>query len=85
MHLRPTRFILSKEFKTSDKLKNKIVSQAITDPEYIKKVYRMEHGATHSLASGVITSVPTVKEYIENLIKEAEEIMAEFQQWGMLA
>ena len=80
-----TAFMATKEFKTSDKLKNKIVSQDITDPEYITKVYRMEHGATHSLASGVITSVPTVKEYIENLIKEAEEIMAEFQQWGMLA
>ena len=35
-------------------------------------------------ASGVIDSVPPVREFIETMIKGAEEIMAEFKQWGML-
>lgn len=78
-----TAFMATKEFQAPEKLKNKIVNQKITDPENIKKIYRMKYGGDPSLASGVINSIPTVKEFIENIIKEAEEIMDEFKQWGM--
>ena len=78
-----TAFMATREFQVSDKLKNTIVDQDITDSEYCRKVYNLEHGGIHSLASGVIDAVPTVKEYIENIIKEAGEIMSEFKQWGM--
>lgn len=79
-----TSFMATKEFQVGDKLKNKIVSQKIIDSEYCKKIYGLDHGGTHSLASGVIDSVPTVKEYIDSIIKESEEIMGEFKQWGMV-
>ena len=79
-----TSFMATKEFQVGDKLKNKIVSQEIIDSEYCKKIYGLDHGGTHSLAAGVIDSVPTVKEYIDIIIKESEEIMGEFKQWGMV-
>lgn len=79
-----TVFMATKEFQVPDKLKNKIVNQEITDSEYCRKIYGMDHGDAHSLASGVIDSVPTVKEFIEGLIRGAEEIMAEFKEWGMM-
>ena len=79
-----TSFMATKEFQVGDKLKNKIVNQEITDSEYCKKIYGQDHGGTHSLASGVIDSVPTVKEYIDSIIKESEEIIGEFKRWGMV-
>ena len=78
-----TSFMATKEFQASDTLKHKIVKQEITDSKYCKRVYGLEHGGAHSLASGVITSVQSVKEYIKTMIQEAEEIMSEFKQWGM--
>ncbi len=78
-----TSFMATREFKVPDKLKNTIVNQKIIDSEYCKKVYALDHGGIHSLASGVIDTVPTVKEYIDRIIKESEEIMAEFKRWGM--
>ena len=44
----------------------------------------MKHGLAPSLASGVIESVPTIKQFIETMINEAGEIIDEFRQWGML-
>ena len=78
-----TGFMATKEFKTSDKIKNSIINQDVTDPEFSKKIYKMKHGAAHSLASGVIDSVPTIKEFINKIIREAEEIISEFKDWGM--
>jgi nitronate monooxygenase len=79
-----TSFMATEEFQVPDTLKNKIVNQDITDSDYAKKIYQLDHGGTHSLASGVIDSVPSVKAYIETLIKESGEIIAEFKEWGML-
>ena len=79
-----TSFMATKEFQVGDKLKNKIVGQEITDSDYCKKIYGLDHGGIHSLASGVIDSVPTVKEYIDGIIQDSEEIMREFKQWGMV-
>lgn len=78
-----TAFMATREFKAPDKLKKKIVDQQILDSDYTKKIYNLDHGGIYSLASGVIDSVSTVKEYIEKMIKESEEIIAEFKQWGM--
>jgi len=79
-----TAFMATREFQAPDTLKNKIVTQAITDSDYCRKIYGLDHGGHHSLASGVIDSVPTIKEFIEGIVGEAEEIMAEFKEWGML-
>lgn len=79
-----TAFMATQEFQWPDKVKSKIVNQSITDSDYCRKIYGMDHGGLHSLASGVIDSVPTIKEFIDGIIREAEEIMAEFKEWGML-
>jgi NAD(P)H-dependent flavin oxidoreductase YrpB (nitropropane dioxygenase family) len=79
-----TSFMATEEFPVPDTLKNKIVNQEILDTEYSKKIYNLDHGGAHSLASVVVNSIPTVKEYIEQIIKESEEIISEFRQWGMM-
>ncbi|MGA3083455.1 MAG: nitronate monooxygenase [Thermodesulfobacteriota bacterium] len=79
-----TAFMATQEFNVPDKLKGKIVDQDILDAGFRKKIYQMDHGGQHSLASGVITAVKPVKQYIDEMIKEAAEIMSEFKQWGML-
>jgi len=79
-----TVFMATKEFKVGDKLKYTIVNQQMTDAKHRNSIYGMDHGGAHFLASGVVTSVPTIKEFIDNMVAEAEEIMAEFKQWGML-
>jgi nitronate monooxygenase len=79
-----TAFMATKEFQAPDTFKAKIVDQEIIDPENTRKIYEMKHGLAPSLASGVIDSVPSIREFIERMIKEAEGIMAEFKQWGML-
>ncbi len=79
-----TVFMATKEFKVGDKLKNTIVDQQMTDVKHRNSIYGMDHGGAHSLASGVVTSIPTIKEFIDTMVAEAEEIMAEFRQWRML-
>jgi nitronate monooxygenase len=79
-----TSFMATQEFAVPDTLKNKIVNQEILDSEYSKKIYSLDHGGAHSLASVVVNSIPTVKEYIDEIIKESEEIISEFRQWGMM-
>ncbi|MDY6970171.1 MAG: nitronate monooxygenase [Spirochaetota bacterium] len=79
-----TSFMATKEFQASDKLKNKIVDQEVTDGEYCRSVYSQEHGGMHSLASSVITSVPSIREFIESIIAESEKIISQFKQYGMV-
>ncbi len=75
-----TAFMATKEFQAPDKFKKRIVDQEITDPDNIKKIFSMKHGAAPSLASGVISSVPTVKEFIETMVREAEKIVDGLKQ-----
>ena len=79
-----TAFMATKEFNVPDKLKDKIVGQDILDAEFRRKVYHLDHGGQHSLAAGVVTSVKSVKQYIDEMVQEAAEIMSEFKRWGML-
>lgn len=79
-----TAIMATQEFQISETIKKMIVNQDITDPKFIKKIYGMDHGGAHSLAAGVIDSVPTMKEYIDSLILEAEEALTEFKNWGMI-
>ena len=77
-----TVFMATKEFKVADKFKQNIADQDITDSKNAKKVYGMEHGGSASLASGVIDSVPTVKEFMDNLIRDADAIVDQIKGWG---
>jgi nitronate monooxygenase len=79
-----TAFMATREYQASEDFKMKIVDQGVTDPENTRKIYEMKHSLAPSLASGVIDSVSSVREFIETMVKGAEEIMAEFKQWGML-
>jgi nitronate monooxygenase len=80
-----TAFMATEEFKVPVKVKDKIVNQDILDAGFRRKIYQMDHGGQHSLAAGLITSVKPVKQYIDEMVQEAAEIMTEFKQWGMLA
>lgn len=80
-----TGFMATREFSISDKVKQRILNQQITDRAYLEKILQMKHGAMHSLASGVIESIPTVKEYIDKIMHEASEILAKFKDWQMSA
>jgi NAD(P)H-dependent flavin oxidoreductase YrpB (nitropropane dioxygenase family) len=79
-----TAFMATREYQAPEKFKKKIVNQDITDPKTIKKIYEMKHGVAPSFASGVIESIPPIKEFMETMIKEAGEIIAEFERWGMM-
>ncbi len=79
-----TAIMATKEFQASDTLKNMIVKQEILDAGHRRKIYQMEHGGGHSLAANLVDSIPTVKEFIDTIITEAEEIITEFKEWGML-
>jgi len=78
-----TAFMATREYQISDTFKNMIVKQDVRDPKHLRKIYGLDHGGGHSLASGVVDSVPTVKEFIDRIISESEEIIARFKQWGM--
>jgi hypothetical protein len=43
----------------------------------------MDHGGRHSLAAGVVGSIKPVKQYIDDIIREAGQIVKEFKRWGM--
>jgi len=79
-----TAFMATKEYQAKNKLKNKIINRDITDPEYIKKLHKIDHDIKPSFASGVVDSVLPIKEFIDKMIKEAEEVMEEFKAFGML-
>lgn len=78
-----TAFMATREFQAPQKYKERIVRQDLTDPKIIRGIYGMTHGLAPSLASGVIGSVPTVREFMETLIREAEEILDEWRAWGL--
>ena len=79
-----TSFMATTEFQAKQKVKDGIVNQDISDPEYNEKILQMKHGTAHSFASGVIDSVQSVQDYMQKLVSEAKEIISEFESWGML-
>ncbi len=79
-----TAIMATQEFQASDTMKNMIVKQDVLDADHRRKIYDMEHGGGHSLAANLVDSIPTVKEFIDTFITEAEEIITEFKEWGML-
>jgi len=79
-----TAMMATKEFQAPDTLKDKIVHQDILDADYRQSIYRAGHSLKPSLASAVIDALPTVKEFIDRIIKESGEIMAQFKDWGMM-
>jgi len=79
-----TAFMATEEFQIPPKAKENIVRQDILDAEFRKKIYEMDHSGRPSLAAGLVDSVRPVRQFIEDLVREAGEIMSELKQWGML-
>lgn len=80
-----TAFMATQEFQISARIKERIVNQDITDADHTRKIYQLDHGGMHSHACGVVDSIPTVREFIDGIIAEAEEILADFKRCGMLS
>jgi nitronate monooxygenase len=79
-----TAMMATREFQAPDGLKEKIVRQDILDADYRRGIYRAGHSLKPSLASAVIDSLPTVREFFDRLIEETGEIMARFREWGVM-
>ena len=73
-----TAFMACKECPIPDKFKlNKLVKQSAFDPELHPKVFHMQlkDSVVPSMAVGVIEKILTVKEFIDKMIGESEEIL----------
>ncbi|MHA1380871.1 MAG: NAD(P)H-dependent flavin oxidoreductase [Candidatus Helarchaeota archaeon] len=73
-----TAFMACKECPIPDKFKqHKLVEQSAFDPDFHPKVFHMElkDSVIPSMAVGVIEKIITVKEFIDNIIKDSEEIL----------
>lgn len=79
-----TAFMATREFRIAQRAKKAITDQSVLDMAYSKKIYQSLRSGTHSLASGVIDDVPTVKAFIKSIISGAEDIIAEFNRWRIM-
>jgi len=70
-----TAFMATKECPISNRWKQVIRDQDITDPKYHGRVLNLGGGEQiiHSMASGVIDRVKTVREFIDDMILEMNE------------
>lgn len=74
-----TAFMATKEYPAPEKFKQQMVKRDVSDSKFIQKILNMDHGASPSLACGVIQSIPTVKEFIETMIREAYGVIEELK------
>ena len=77
-----TGFMATKECMISDEAKRKLVEQSSFDPELSTKLYhhQLKESGIGSMTVGVINKIVTVQEFIDNIIKNAENIVHE---WGL--
>ncbi|MFW9824178.1 MAG: hypothetical protein ACFFE4_14635, partial [Candidatus Thorarchaeota archaeon] len=71
----------TKESPASDAWKRQVLYQDIFDEKFYKKIYHLElrDSPIGSMAVGLIDKETTVKEFIDNIISNAEEIL---RTWG---
>ena len=76
-----TGFMATKECPIPDEQKLRLVKQSSFDPELYPKIYHHElkDSGVGSMTVGVINKIVTVKEFIDNIIKNAEKIL---RSWG---
>jgi len=76
-----TGFMATKECPLPDKQKLKLVEQSSFDPDLYPEIYHhgLKDTAGGSMTVGVINKVVTVKEFIDNIIENAEKIV---RSWG---
>ncbi len=78
-----TAFMATVEFPLPDEAKQKIVCQEITDGRYFQKFYNMKHDGRYSTASGIITSIPTVREFIQSIMTDAQKSLEKIRQYSL--
>ncbi|MFW9936109.1 MAG: NAD(P)H-dependent flavin oxidoreductase [Candidatus Thorarchaeota archaeon] len=76
-----TAVMATKECKVSQSYKKKLINQDIFDEEYYKQIFhhQLKDKSVWSMAAGHIDEILTVKEFIENIINNAEMIL---KNWG---
>lgn len=72
-----TAFMATQQCPISVKWKKLIANQDITDPDYHRKIFHLEglDTAPHSMASGVIESVPSIADRLTEMAAEASEVI----------
>jgi len=76
-----TAFMATQECPIPKKRKQLIVEQDISDPVYHSKAMDpLAHMGLHSMASGTIDSIPTVEEFINRFMAEADETLMALRQ-----
>ncbi len=73
--------IATKESPASDYWKKKCVTQDIFDEKFYKKIFHLQlrDSPTHSMAVGHCDKIVSVKEFVENMMKNTEQIL---RSWG---
>lgn len=71
----------TKESPASESWKNQVLHQDIFDEKFHKKIFHLElrDSALGSMAIGLIDEETTIKEFIDNIISNAEKIL---RKWG---
>ena len=71
----------TKESPASETWKNQVLHQDIFDEKFYKKIYHLElrDSPIGSMSIGHISSVTTIKEFIDDIITKAEKIL---RKWG---
>ncbi len=72
-----TAFMATQECRISAKWKEAIAGQDITDPEYHRKIFHLEgrDRLIHSMASGVLDTVPAVSDRLNGIMTDTCEII----------
>ncbi|MFX1555802.1 MAG: NAD(P)H-dependent flavin oxidoreductase [Promethearchaeota archaeon] len=76
-----TAVMATKECKVPQSYKKKLINQDIFDEKYYKQIFhhQLKDKSVWSMAAGHIDEIVTVKEFIENIINNAEMIL---KNWG---
>jgi nitronate monooxygenase len=76
-----TAIMATKECPASDKLKKRLVNQDIFEEEYYQQIYhhQLKDKSIWSPAAGHCDEVLTIKEFMDKIIGEAEDLLIE---WG---
>jgi NAD(P)H-dependent flavin oxidoreductase YrpB (nitropropane dioxygenase family) len=72
-----TAFMATKECGISEKWKQTIASQDVSDPDYHSRLMSAlgKESILHSMASGMIDTIPTVADRLEGIMDEACEVI----------
>jgi hypothetical protein len=76
-----TAIMATKECKVPQSYKKKLINQDIFDSEYYKQIFhhQLKDKSIWSMAAGHIDKVVSVKDFVENIVNNAEKTLT---SWG---